>query len=74
MNIHLQISDKFMENLIATLSVKQLGTPTPQKVVQEALALLQFSANETNQGRYICSCNADGSEVFKINLPSLKVL
>ena len=64
--IRVSVDDKFINEL-----QEKLGLSKSSDLTREALALINWAAQETAQGREILSAKPDGEEVHKLVLPSL---
>lgn len=68
-DVRVQVPDDFMEALRKKLNVK-----TNTEVVQEALTLLNWAAEEKERQRLILSTNANGEKVERLAMRSLSIL
>jgi hypothetical protein len=68
-DIRVQVDDSFMEALRKTLGVR-----TNTDVIQEALTLLNWAAEEKKRGRLILSTNHQGEKVERLAMRALSVL
>jgi hypothetical protein len=64
--IKVSVPDEYLDAL-----KKKLGTTKSTEVIQEALALLNWGADNAQNGRDIMSANSDRSDLEKVVLPRL---
>jgi hypothetical protein len=65
--IRVQVADAVLEDVKKTLSNVRTNT----QLIEEALTLLKWAADEAAQGRLILSSNAQGGDVTRLAMPSL---
>ena len=68
-DIRVQVPDSFMDDLRKSLQLK-----TNTDVVQEALTLLNWAAEEKGRGRLILSTDKEGHNVERLAMKSLSVI
>ena len=67
-DVRFQVSDEFMAEL-----KKKLGLGSNTDVVQEALTLLSWAADEKQRDRVIVSTNSRGEQVERLAMRSLSL-
>lgn len=68
-DIRVQVADDFMSALRRTLGLK-----TNADVVQEALTLMNWAAEEKRRGRLILSSDLEGGRVERLAMRTLSVM
>jgi len=65
--IRFQVPERYMSSLKG-----KLGLATDLDVVQEALTILAWAADEKERGRLILSTNKDGGDIKRLAMRSLE--